>query len=88
MLLMVGKGNRGGMCHAIYRYAKPNNKFMKNYDKNIDSSYLTSLDANNLYRWGMSQKFPVNGLKWIKKSSKFNENFMTNYDENSDKEYI
>ena len=34
MLLMTEKGVRGGMCHAIYRYAKANNKFIKDYDKN------------------------------------------------------
>ena len=33
MLLMVEKGIRGGICHAIYRYAKGNNKYMKNYNK-------------------------------------------------------
>ena len=38
-LLMVEKGIRDGMCHAIHRYAKANNKYMKNYDKNIISSY-------------------------------------------------
>ena len=37
MLMMVEKGIRGGMCHAIYRYAKANNKYMKNYDKNTES---------------------------------------------------
>ena len=34
MLLMVEKGLRGRFCQAIYRYAKANNKYMKNYDKN------------------------------------------------------
>ena len=41
MLLMVEKGIRGGMYQAIHRYAKANNKYIKNYDKNIESSYLT-----------------------------------------------
>ena len=36
---------------------------MKNYDKDIISSYLMYLDANNLYGWAMSQKLPVNGFK-------------------------
>ena len=49
MLLMVEKNIRGGICHAIYRYAKVNNNYMKKYDKNIISSYLMYLDANNLY---------------------------------------
>ena len=49
MLLMVEKGIRGGMCHAIHRYAEANNKYMKNYDKNKESSYIQYLDANNLY---------------------------------------
>ena len=37
---MVEKGIRGGMCHPIYQYAKINNKYMKDYDKNKESSYL------------------------------------------------
>ena len=37
MLVMVEKGIRGGICHAIHRYAKNNNKYMKNYDKNKES---------------------------------------------------
>ena len=40
MLLMVEKGIKEGICHAIHRYAKANNKYMKNYDKNKESSYI------------------------------------------------
>ena len=62
-LLMVAKETRGGICQAIHRYAKANNKYMKNYNKNIESSYLMYLDAKNLYGWAMSQKLQVTGFK-------------------------
>ena len=87
MLLMIEKGIRGGICHAIHRYARANDKYMKSYNKNIESSYLEFLDANNLYGWGMSPKLAVNGFKQIKKLLKFNER-IKNYDENSNKGYI
>ena len=67
MLLMVEKGIRGGIFHAIYRYAKANNKYMKNYNKDKEEPFLQYLDDNNLYGWAMSQKLPVNGFKWKKK---------------------
>ena len=63
-LMMVEKGIRDEMCHAIYRYAKANKKYMKNYNKNIELLFLLYLDANILYRWAMFQKLPVNGFKW------------------------
>ena len=37
MLLMVAKGIRGVICHAIHQYVKANNKYIKGYDKNIES---------------------------------------------------
>ena len=88
MLPMVEKGIRGGICHAIYRYAKANKKYMKNYNKDKEESFFQYLDDNNLYGWAMSQKLPVNGFKWKKNMSKFNEEFIKNYDEDSDKGYI
>ena len=90
MLLMVEKGTRGGICQATHRYAKANNKYMKNYNKNIESSYIQYLDANNLYGWAMSQKLPANDFKWVKEEdlSQFNEDFIKNYDENSDTGYF
>ena len=88
MLLMVEKGIRGGICHAIYRYAKANNKYMKNYNKDKEESLLQYLEENNLYGWAMSQKLPVTGFKWKKNMLKFNKEFIKNYDENSDKGYI
>ena len=88
MLLMVEKGIRGGICQAIHRYAKVNNKQMKNYNKNIISSYLMYLDANNLYGWAMSLKFPMNGFKRVEELSGFNERFIKNYNKNSDIGYF
>ena len=52
IILMVEKGIRGEICHAIYRYAKTNNKYMKDYNKNKKSPYLKYWDVNNLYGWG------------------------------------
>ena len=69
---MVEKRIRGGICHAPYRYAKANNKYMKGYDKNKESSYFKYWDVNNLYCWAMLQKLPVNDFEQIEDTSQFN----------------
>ena len=92
MLLMVEEGIREGICHSVHRYAKANNKFMKNCNNNEESSYIQYLDANNLYGWAISKKLPVNGFKWINNNETagpvINEKFIKNYNENDNKGYI
>ena len=38
LLLIVEKGNRGGIYYSINRYRKANHKYMRDYDKNKESS--------------------------------------------------
>ena len=83
---MVEKCIREGISHSIHRYAKANNKYIKDYDKNKEPSYLQYWDTNNLYGWAMLQKLPVNAFEWIKDTSQFNENFIKNCNEESDEE--
>ena len=84
MVLINEKGIRGIICHAIYRYAKANKKYLKIYDEKR-SSYIQNVDASNLYEWAMQQKLPRNGFKWKKNTSKFVADFIRNYNKNSDK---
>ena len=66
MLLMIEKEIRGGICQPTHRYAKGNEKYMNNYDKTTESSYIEYLDANNFYGSTMSQKLPIKRFKWVK----------------------
>ena len=71
MLLMFEQGIRGGITQAVKRYVKANNKYMSDYDSEQLSIFLQYLDANNLYGWGMIQKLPTHGFKWVKKVEEF-----------------
>ena len=63
---MVAEGTRMGKYHYIDRCAKANDKYMKDYDKNKESSYRKYWDVNNLYSWVVSQKLPVMALSGLK----------------------
>ena len=66
MLLFIEKRLRGGISYIGKRHSKPNNKYMKNYDRTKPSIYITNLDMNNLYGCGMSNYLPYGGFKWLK----------------------
>ena len=84
---MFEEGTQGGMCQASYRYVKVNNKYMKNYHKNKQSSFLIYDDANNLYGYAMCKKLQVNEFKWVDDIPIFTEEFIKIYDEDSDMGY-
>ena len=88
MLLMIESGMRGGRCHVMYSYVEANNKYINNYDENKESSFLSYLDASNLYECPMIKKRPVCSFMWIKNVSRIDEEFIKDYDENSDIGYF
>ena len=67
---MVEEGIRGGICHAILRYVKANNKYMEDYNKDEGESFLQYQDANKLYGFAMIQPLPVGGFEWGENMSK------------------
>ena len=68
--------------------SKANKKYMEDYGKNKESSYIQYWDVNNLYVWAKPKKIPVNNFEWIKDTFQFNEDFMKNYNEESDEGYF
>ena len=76
LLLMVEKGIKDGICHATDQYDKANDKYMKDYDRNKESSYLKCQVVNNLYGWAIMQNLPVDGFIWAENASQFNKDFI------------
>jgi len=64
MLNLFEQNKRGGICMISKRYAKANNKYMKDFNPLLLIKYIMYLDANNLYGWAMSQLLPTGNFKW------------------------
>ena len=56
--LFIEKGLKGRISYIAKRYAKANNKYMKDYNLKKLAKFLTYLDMNNLYRWGINGYLP------------------------------
>ena len=67
MYLFIEKELRGGISYIAKRYAKANNKYMRDYDSNKPSIFITYLDKNNLYGSAMSKYLRYSEFKWLKK---------------------
>ena len=77
MYLFVEKRLRGGVSYIVKRHSKANNKHIKNYDPTKPSKYISYLDMNNLYGWGMSVYPPYGGFKWLKNVANFDVNLIS-----------
>ena len=66
MYLFIEKGLREGISYIAKRYAKANNKYMKDYDPANPSKYISYLDMNNLYRWAIIRYLSQGGFKWLR----------------------
>ena len=82
MLLMFEDGTRGGISQATHKYATANIKYMKKFNKEIISTVLLYLDANNLYGWAICEKRPIGGFKLID-PKEYTEEKIKSYDDNS-----
>ena len=58
MYLFIEKLLRGGISYIARRYAKANNKYMRNYDPAKPSKFITYLVMNNLYGQAMNRYLP------------------------------
>ena len=87
MFQFIEKGLRGGISYIANRYAKANNRYMKNYVENEPTKYIMYLDANNLYGWAMSQYLPTGGFQWLTEE-KINELNLSEYKNDSQKGII
>ena len=68
MVLMVRQGIRGGISTISNRYGKANNEYMgEEFDSSKPSTFITYLDANNLYGWSMCKNLPTHGFEWMSK---------------------
>ena len=74
MYLFIEKILRGGISDIAKRHTKANNKYMKVYDSKKTSKFITYLDMNNFYRWGLSEYLPYGGFKWLKMLDGFDVN--------------
>ena len=80
---------RGGLCDiGSIRYSYANNKYMENYDSNIESSYIMHFDINSMYGHIMrTYPMPYDDFSFLT-NEETNDFNIWDYDINSDYGFI
>lgn len=66
MYLFLESGIRGGITSCVKKHARANNPYVPStYQPELPRSYLSYIDANNLYGYAMSRPLPLNSFAWI-----------------------
>ena len=76
---------RRNFLHIAKRYANANNKYMNDYSRKTQSTFISYLDMNNLYGWAISEYLPCCKFKWLKNVDEFD---VMSISEKSPKEYF
>ena len=63
----IEKGIRGGISFIGKRHSKANNPMVSDFDEEKPTTFITYLDANNLYGWAMSKPLPTGNFEWQSK---------------------
>ena len=63
-ILYIESGLRGGLSQVSLRYGCANNKFIPNYNKDLEDSYIIYFDVNNLYGGMLILSIPYATFKW------------------------
>ena len=64
--LSINQGISRWVAMISHQYDYANTPGMDNYDASRSNNYIMYQDANNLYRWAMSQPLPTPNFKWLK----------------------
>ena len=66
--LMIENSIRGGLSTISNRYCKANNPLVEGYDQSQPTTFITYLDAHNLYGYSQSQPLPVGDFRFLSPS--------------------
>jgi len=81
---------RGGIAVISKRHALANNPYVEGFDESQPTSYITYLDANNLYGYAQSEPLPVDDFRFLSEEeiSKFDTKFLNSVQSDSSTGYI